>query len=397
MEIFLLDSLNRPVDIVDTFVSMIWTERYSTLGDFELVTLATIPNIQRFSVGTWLTINTSKKVMRIESAEITFDPDKGTVLKIKGRDILSILESRAALKAIVGGVAPVWYITGKSPGDTMRYMFNQICVVGTLTTDDIIPFYTTGTLYPADTIVEPSDFINWEQKPASVYAAAKEIGDVYDLGMRLYKDPNTANLYFNVYAGSDRTTAQTALPPVIFSTDMENLQNTTEYNSIAQSFNTIHVVYTYHDTVTDTDVAQTVVVYDDTAPASEGFARLAKVLVITNIPEEVTDIPAFLTRAGKDELAKSRPIGAFDGEISQYSSYVYEQDYYLGDLVEMRSMSGATSYMRVEEHISVQDDHGERSYPTLVTKKFIDAGSWFSWKYDIEWSAVADDQFWSNQ
>lgn len=396
MEVYILDSLLRPIDVVDTFESMIWTERYSEMGDFELVTLSTPANQKRFVLDTMLSITESRRVMRVETVEEIIDPSRGATLKIKGRDLVSILEARTALQP-GPPIAPVWWLTGFTPGDTMRAMFTIICVDGDISSADIIPYIQPGlTLYPADTIPEPSDTIIWEQKPASLYSAVKELGDIYDLGFRLYKDPNASKLYFNVYAGSDRTTDQTTLPPVIFSPDMENLQNTTEYSDVSKAYNVVQVVYVHKDE-DDLDVATTVMVTDEDNPGVEGLERRVKLLVITNIPEEVVDIPAFLTRAGKDELMKSRPVGAFDGEVSKNSSYVYERDYYLGDLVETRGRNGATSYMRVEEYIFVQDTQGQRSYPTLTTKKFINPGTWLSWKYDVEWTAMGSGEFWDNQ
>lgn len=398
MEVLILDSLLRPIDVVDLFQSMIWTERFSEMGDFELVTLSTPANRRRFIPQTWLTTNESLRIMEIQTIEETTDKDGHFVLKIKGFEISHILEARIALQAIAGpGVAPVWYITNKTPGDVMRYIFNQICVLGTVSADDVLPFYYTGNLFPADTIPEPSTLINWEQKPATVYAALKELGDIYDLGHRLYRDPNVSKLYFNVYAGSDRTTGQAVLPPVIFSTDMENLESTTEFNDTSKAFNVVRVVYTYKDSVTELDTAMTVEVHDDEILPPEGFARRVKQLLITSIPDGVTDIPAFLTQAGKDELKKSRPLGAFDGVVAKNTQYVYGRDYYLGDLVETRSVTGASAFMRVEEYIFVQDREGQRSYPTLTTKKFIDPGSWMSYAYDIPWDDMPDTEYWDNQ
>lgn len=398
MEVLILDSLFRPIDVVDEFVSIIWAERFADKGDCELITLSTPGNQKRFIVDTRMAITESRRVMQIYSVEETIDAEDRMVLKIKSKELTFILEARAALKAIAGpGIAPVWFIEGMTPANVMRHIFHEICVAGSVSADDIIPFIEEGTnLYPADTIPEPSELIDWEQKPASVFAALKEMADIYDLGIRLYKDPNLTKLYFNVYAGSDRTTAQSTLPPVIFSPDMENLHNTTEYNDIGNYFNVVQVVYTYTNE-SDEDVALMVVVTDDEILPPEGFDRRAKTLVVSNIPEEVTDIPAFLERAGKDELQKSRPIGAFDGEINQNSQYIYERDYYLGDLIEIRGKSGATSYMRVEEYIFVQDAQGQRSYPTLTVKKFINPGTWLSWKYDVEWSAMGSDEYWANQ
>lgn len=397
MEILILDNLLRPIDVVDVFESMIWTERFSRVGDFELVTLSDSANQKRFVVDTLLMITESRRIMRVKTVVETIDDEKGSIITITGFEITKILDSRVALHKKAGGdIAPVWYTFAKTPGATMRFIFSQICVVGSVSPDDIIPFVDYGpNMYPADTIPEPTYPIEWAQKPASVYAALQELSDIYDLGFRLYKDLNLSKLYFNVYAGSDRTTAQTVLPPVVFSPDLENMGSTTDLSDTTNYYNMIQVVYIYKD---ESDVEQTLtmLITEDTINPPEGFDRRVKPLIVTSIPEEVTDIPAFLLQLGSDELMKSRPIGAFDGEIVP-ESYVYEQDFYLGDLVEQRGRNGSVSYMRVEEYIFVQDVEGQRSYPTLTTKKFINPGTWASWKYDIEWSAVGSEEYWGNQ
>jgi hypothetical protein len=398
MELLILDTLLRPVDVVDVYISLIWTERFSETGDFELVTLSSAANQKRFSVNTWLAHKDSRRIMQVLTVDDSYDDDGNARLTIKGREITHILEMRLALQAIAGpGIAPVWFITGKSPGDVMRYIFNQICVLGTVSSDDIIPFIDPGTLYPASTIPEPTAQIEWEQKPATVLAAEKELSRIYDLGYRLYRDPSVSKLYFDVYAGSDRTSAQTTLPAVIFSPDMENLQNTREFRDVSQAVNVVRVLHTYTDEITETDMTLTVEVRDDELVPPEGFDRKVKLLEVSTIPEDVTDVAAFLYQSGFDELMKSRPLTAFDGEITPTTQFVYERDYYLGDLVEIRSASGATAYMRVEEYIFVNDAQGYRSYPTLTTKRFIDPGSWLSWKYDIPWEDMEDTEFWANQ
>lgn len=396
MEILILDSLLRPIDVVDVFGSMIFTERFSRMGDFELITSADSANRKRFVPDTLIMVNDSLRVMQVKTIDEKTDEENGATLNIKGFEISSITNARIAMLG-GAGTTPEWYISDKTPGNTMRYIFDEICVNGSVDPADIIPFIEIGTnLYPADTIPEPTELIEWVQKPASVYSALTELGDIYDLGHRLYKDPNLSKLYFNVYAGSDRTTAQTTLPPVVFSSDMENLENTTELSDVSTHYNIIQVIYTYTDEA-EVESTITMLVTEDTVNPPEGFDRRIKALVVSNIPEEVTDVLAFLYRSGLDELMKSRPIGAFDGQISQSTQYVYERDYYLGDLVEMRSKSGTTSYMRVEEYIRVQDVQGERSYPTFTLKKFINPGTWLSWKYDVEWVAMGSDEYWANQ
>lgn len=400
MEILILDTLLRPVDVVDKFESMIWAERRAAVGDFQLVTLSTFSNKRRFTPQTWVSITNSRRIMEIRTVTESVNEDGVTVLEVKGLEITHILKARAALKAVGAGVASTWLIPDMSPANVMRHIFNEICVVGSVNAADIIPYVFTGNLYPVDTIPEPSALIDWEQKPESVLAALDEIADIYDLGYRLYKDPFLAKLYFNVYAGSDRTSAQSVLPAVIFSHDMDTLQKTTDFSDISESYNVIRVVYTYTVPAAvegdpDEEITLTMEVYDPES-IPEGFDRRVKVLVVANIPQEVVDLAAFLVQAGWDELQKVRPITAFDGEISLNSQYKYERDYYMGDLVELRSSTGATAYMRVEEYIYVQDKQGERSYPTLVTKQYNEPGTWESWKYDVEWDLFPDET-WDEQ
>lgn len=402
MELIVLDALLQPSVVVDLFKSVLWAERFDTHGDIHLVTLSTPDNLNLFTKETLLVHNNSRRIMIIETATEEIDDEGVAVLDIKGRELTApLLEGRPALKAVIGGVAKTWVIPDTTPGNAARYIFNQICVVGTMGAGDIIPYVVPGNEYPADTIPEPAGLIDWEQKPASVKAAIEEICKIYDLGYRLYRDPNAyATLYFNVYAGSDRTSAQTTLPAVIFSHDLENLLNTTDFSDITNFYNVVRVLYTFTtpaEVEGDPDVETTLTfeIYDS-ENSPEGFSRKVKILVVSSVPEEVVDVPAFLVQAGWDELMKHRPISAFDGQIVPNSQYVYERDYYLGDLVELRSSTGGTAYTRVMEYIFVQDEQGERSYPTFLTNAYKEPGTWESYKYDVEWDLFPEET-WDEQ
>jgi hypothetical protein len=406
MEIYILDKLLRPIDVVDEFISVIWTERFDVKGDFELVTLSTFANRKRFVEYAILSCTESDRLMIVDKVEETTDADEGNVLKIKGFDAISILEARMAL-----GYYPlepeeeqwtsVWQFQ-YPPADLMRVMFNEICRNGRISENDIIPFLAEPeeSLYPESTIPEMTENIDWIQKPDKLYNAITDVGKIYDLGIRLYKDPNLSKLYFEVYAGSDRTTAQTTLPPVIFSPDMGNLQNTTEFSDVSQEFNVVQVFFTYKDEFENDRALSFEVTPDGSDPWLGGFDRKVKLLVVTQLPEDIDselEIEGYLMQLGKEELQKSRPVGVFDGEANKNDGYTYGVDYFLGDLVEVRSSTGGTGYMRVVEQIFVQDQEGERSFPTLITKEFVNPGTWAAWKYDVEWSAMGSEEYWANQ
>lgn len=414
MEIYILDSLLRAIDIVDEYVSMIWTERYAVKGDFELVTLSTPANRNRFVEDTMLMIPDSKRIMRVKTISDTVDVEKGATLTIKGYELSQIFEERVSASYDVSDptmLNAVTYFNGYLPLDLMQTMVWRICISAStwqINSGDTIPYLQDmndhpASLYPADTIPHPSDTVIWEQKIDSLYNAVTDVAKAYDVGYRLYKDPSASKLYFEAYTGVDRTSVQTNNPAVIFSSDMQNLQNTTDYKDSTQHFNVVIAVYEYQNP-TEGGYPPTLTVSETVADpelafSSGGFDQKTKFISISQLPEgmELTDVPAYLTQLGLEELTRSRPTNVYDGEIDEHADFVYERDYNLGDLVEVRGNDGGAAFMRVEEQIIKYDANGKASYPSLVTKTSINPGTWRSWKYDVDWVDMGSEEYWSNQ
>jgi hypothetical protein len=391
VEIYVLDNLYRRTAIVDNHISLIWTERNSAIGDFELIMNSTLANRNLFKVGTWLAMNESYRLMVVETTEDAIDSEGRSTFKVTGPSFEHILDDRVA-RGTLGDLTatPKWSLTG-TPAAIMRQIFHDICITGILDVGDIIAEITEGSdIFPTDTIAEPSDSISVEIDPTTVYQATKELADQYGLGFRVVWDFNTSLLYYDVYAGCDRTTQQNVLPAVVFSPDLDNLQNTTELTSIALFKNVAYVF---------SPVGHEVVYPLDVDPSIAGFER--RVLLVK--ADDITDpdgptASALMIQRGLDELAKNRNFQAFDGEISQNSQYRYGIDYNLGDVIEQRNTDGVTNQMQVSEQIFVSDEQGERSYPTLALYKFITPGSWSGWDANQTWADLsADPVTWSEE
>lgn len=392
MEAYILDSLFRRDQVVDKFESLIWTERFNEIGDFELKLHSTLENRSRFPAGTRLAINESHRVMTVETVEDTSDSDGRRVLILKGRSLENVLENRVARNSIDDlTITPKWILTG-TPVNIAKKIFRDVCITGLCSTRDIIPNVLEGPgVYAEDTIEEPSGIITAEIEPSSVYSAIKQLGDLYDFGFRLIRNYDTSQLYFDVYMGSDRTTAQSLLPSVVFSPNLDNLKNTTELTTMA----------TYKNVACVLTPVGTVFVYpDDVIPELvTGFDR--HVLWIK--ADDITDSDPAIASAravqrGREELAKNRRLSAFDGEINQNNAYKYGRDYDLGDLVEWQNTDGFINQMRVTEQIFVSDKEGDRSYPTLSINKFITPGSWSAWDYLQEWEDLdPSPETWADQ
>ncbi len=388
MDVFVLDDYLVRDSVVDSYFSFIWSERVSSLGDFELVVANTNEAKNLLAIGKRLGINESKRVMVIETHEAKVDDEGRNVLTITGRSLESILMERIAWNNATAGseTKPKWVITG-TPAEAARWIFYQVCVVGAMSPSDIIPFYVTGTTYPADTIAESPDSVVFELEIGTVYERIKDICDQYKMGFRLYKGPDDSKLYFNIYQGNDRTTQQSVLDPVVFSPSLDNLAKIQELTSVE---NLRNVAFVYSKT-------KSIFVYTDgTDSSTSGFARRVLYVDATSV-EETTEpnLTKILTQKGYEALAKNRSITAFDGEISQADQYIYGLHYELGDLVEMQSGFGVTNNMRVTEQIFVSDENGSRSYPTLSVDLLITPGSWLAWDANEEWASATGT--WSEQ
>lgn len=389
MEVYILNATLQRDEVVDVFDSLIWTERWQKEGDFELNVNSTPQNKKLFSSGKMLALNESHRIMVVETFEDSISSEGEKSLKITGRSIEKVLYDRVARGAMTSTtVESKWNLNG-TPGAIMRKIFHDICVTGTLSSADVIPFIYEGTLLPASTISESTTVVDIPLDPMTVGEALVQIGTQYDLGFRMLRNGDLSQIYFDVYSGSDRTTGQESLPAVIFSPDLGNLQDTKALVSDAIYKNCAYVF---------SPAGFKVVWLDGVDPATTGFDK--RILIV--MAEDITDpgtADAAMTQRGLAELAKNRQISAFDGEITQYSDYRYGVDYQLGDLIELRNTDGSTNKMRVTEQIFVSDKEGDRNYPTLSVNQFITPGSWLSWDSNQEWADLDANTtaVWANQ
>jgi hypothetical protein len=297
------------------------------------------------------------------------------------------MEDRVATDNMSGLTAnPNWVLTG-TPAAIARTIYNTICVTGTLNTADRIPF-PTGTVYNFTyTRPEPGTVITIELELSTVYDAIKDICEAYGIGFMLQRIEPTfylspPELVFTVYTGNDRTTAQSAIPAVIFSEDLDNLSDIAELTSV-ENFKNVAYVFAKNGSA--------VVYAPGTDPTVAGFQRKVLFIKADNIEDAAgAGLTAKLNQLGYDALAKSRGVFAFDGEIPQRGSYKYRKDYFLGDLVEVRNVDGVSSRMRVTEQIFVSDAEGDRAYPTLSVELTATPGSWAAEGADDTWATETD-------
>lgn len=388
MELYPLDPLYRRTAVIDVFESLVWAERFRKLGDFVLDLQPTLANKNLLKAGTKLAMNLSHRVMVVKTIEERNNAEGKRVLTVRGESLEGVLNDRVAMGSTDDLTeAPKWDIIG-TPAEIARKLFHDICVTGILDPLDVIPYINEGTFMPADTIPESLDDITVALDPQLLYDAIYNLCETWNMGFRLLRNGDLSELWFDIYMGSDRTSKQSILPAVVFSPELDNLQDTNELTSIATAKN---VAYVY------SPAGFAKIYAPNVDPEVEGFERRALVVVATDITDANPDVEQALIQRGEEELAKNRAISAFDGIIDPHSAYVYGRDYNLGDLVEQRSESGETQDMRVTEQIFTSDAEGDKSIPTLQKNEFITTGSWLSYPGTRVWSDFGLTEYWDTQ
>jgi Siphovirus ReqiPepy6 Gp37-like protein len=392
VEVYTLDSLLRRVELFESFESLTWTERYKQYGDFEMHIASTYRSRSLLKADTQLAMNLSNRVMKIESVEDGTDSDNRKMLVLKGRSIETLMYDRVAKESLSDlTTSPKWTITGLTAPAVARKIFHDICVTGILSTYDKIPFIFEGSSSTPSNIAEPVDLVTVDIEPTTVYDAISQLADIWNFGFRLVRYGDDSKLWFDVYMGADRTTGQTTFPAVVFSPQLDNLQNTKELVTTTDAKN---VAYVYSP-------AGFQIVYADGVDSDvSGFERRVLVVNASDVTVEdyptPTDAAPILLQKGNEALSTARTYQGFDGEISQNSQYKPGRDYNLGDLVEMRNDDGVANNMRVTEIIYASDSEGERSYPTLSLNQFINTGSWLSWLNNKVWADLTTE-VWADQ
>ena len=66
----------------------------------------------------------------------------------------------------------------------------------------------------------------------------------------------------------------------------------------------------------------------------------------------------YLLTRGYEKLAEYGAVTSFEGTVEPNTTFVYKQDYFLGDIVTVENEFGISVGARITEIVEVQDDNG---------------------------------------
>lgn len=423
MDIYTQDSSFNKQEVIDSYTSAIWTERY--FGDDEFVfNFVPSPEIlTKLAAGTLIGCEGSDIPMIVETHEID---DNGSLV-ISGTSLVPWLNNRYIMH-LDGFYMPQsseWINPEVQPPEAIRDIVYNWCCSGSpyLVRHEYLSGYVDPPTGPwmgvpyADTFIVPGLFVEsaptadidgnvFETQDISapfggVYDAIKPIAETYGIGLRIHTDGS--GLAFQTYIGVKRTSDQTANPVVQFSPDMDSLANIKELHSVSGAKNMLWAyapvdmtgAFTGDDakdgssgaqegSQSDSVMAQSHATwageYDpDFIQRGTGFGLRVGMVIADNIsPEMIDDMYNVYTSPTKDrmlaklvyqrakiELARNSPTTIIDGEALSTSQYTYGVDYNLGDILEVKGHSSAVGKALVTEYIRAQDEKGEVAHPTF--------------------------------
>lgn len=378
MDLFTMTPTFLGNNIIDEFVSAIWTERYSSAGDVRLVVPATSDLIAGLSPGTFLGLRGTKEVMVVDTQDI-----KDKLMTVTGSSLITFLNQRFVWTANPMSAAEdqrvVDYVETNTPGEVIASIVNKMVIDPA--TYAAVAF--AGTWDPANLDWGFEDIEFLELGPVDTTGDEERftipIGPLYDaiakiaadskVGVSLYLDSASPIsgyvLKFTTYRGTDRTSDQEINPLVRLQPELDSLTDVKEINSDRLFKN---VAYVYYKGEISKHLAE------PDLPEPEGLFRRTIVVNAEGEPSTyrpgyaltAPEIAAFRDKTAQTAFANNNYIRAIDGQTSPINEYRFGVDYGLGDTIELEGLTGAISKAQVTEYIRSKDENGEREYPTIT-------------------------------
>ena len=349
MNIFVLNQNFETVDIIDSYESAIWTDRYCGFGDCEIYTFFDPSIIQKVRQDYYLLNLESEHLMIVEGIQIDSDAESGNHLRITGRSLESILNRRI-----------VW---------------QQTSVTGSLQ-NALKSLITASIISPSIADRQISNFVFEDSTDPDILAATLEAqytGDniydivvsaceTYNFGFKVTLN-NQNQFVFKLYKGEDRSYDQMTNPYVVFSPSFENIINSNYVDSTEVMKNVTLVAGEDQG-----EQRRTLVV-----GAGTGLARRELYTDARDIQsEKVTNYNEALRQRGLEQLIENSRTVSFEGQVEATKMFVYGTDFFMGDIIQIANEYGIEGAARVVEFIHSEDANGLQMYPTFEAIQDID-------------------------
>ena len=352
MEVWILDTNFSSVSVLDTFESLIWTDRYREYGDFEIFAFPTSQLINDAKDDFYLYNPASEHTMIIEHHEVTTDIEEGPRFIVTGRSLESLLTRRIVWNqttisgSLQNGIKKLITENFISPEVPERKITNFVFVDST---DPEITKLTHEQQYTGDII----------------YDVIVDLCNTYDIGFKITLNIDKKRFEFSLYKGKDRSYAQETNPYVIFSPNYENIINSDYTHSIKDYKNVTRIGGE------GVGIDRKMTAYGNASGLNrrEIFTDARDISSKTDDGEVLSDQDYLnlLQQRGKENLSEYAVKEGFEGEVEASKMFIYGRDFFLGDCVQVQNEFGMSGTSLVSEIVFSQDKDGESVFPTFLS------------------------------
>lgn len=430
MNLYVMDENLEIIGIIDTYKSLIWSNRYKENGDCEVYVEANTSNLNLLQKNHYLVRSDDAMVCRINKIELQTDVENGNYLIVTGVDTKAYLDQRIIWDTMTcdGNIE-----------DFIRLIVNSTLINAALTGRNIIK-PNGGALLSLGDKANLSEVTTEQVTYTNVGAKIREYCDTYAWGYRFILDGLA--LMFELYKGDDRSDS------VVFSNAYDNLIKT-DYIDDASNLGNVALVggegegserkrnvsgsgestNRYEIFVDAKDISKTITYEELTTmyplisaggqgqiiSITGGYAyklnylniqvvdnvQLARLVakyptgqeitidghqyyqvynvniakLESNAPEngdnvELYDViyDVYLLTRGYEKLAEYGEKLTFNGTIEPNTTFIYKRDYNLGDIVTIENEYGISIEARITEIIEVYDENGYSVEPKFEYK-----------------------------
>lgn len=348
MDIYVLDNQTNIIGMISNYQSVIWNMQYFGRGDFQLITNASPDNLSLLAVGNLLVRDidrsngTYQNVMLIEKKEVKFDAESGWVLTVTGKGLKNLLARRVVWEQLnLSGTVE----------DAIRQAITSN-VISPSNTERAIPnFQLASKLNLTDTAeiqLLGENLAEWIENVCTQYG----------YGWDVYID--NGSFVFKLYVGTERTYNQSAVTPVVFSPYFDNLYSST-YTYNLDNYGNAALVGGEGEGINQRTA---------TVGSGSGLDRYEKYINGGSVSSngEIITLETYtqmLESYGNEQLATFQKTQTFEGEIEPNGMFKLNQDYFLGDIVQVENEKGVSATPRIIEIIYSEDINGVSIVPTF--------------------------------
>ena len=343
---YVYDTDFNRIGIIDDYVSFIWTERYYQPGDFEIVVPALGKFVDLLKPGRYLVREDRLEWGIIEKISIE------QIERISDANSRMIVSGRFA-SSIVGRRVIPWlsYFNNLTPAQAITGLLNNHLIQPLNTERTIADFIYTDLSGVTTTFSQQFTGKN-------LLDAIEDITQSRGIGFRCDRD--AGKWVFKTYKGTDRSTNQSEVPPVIFSVEYDNLDSL-QYEADYQNIHTAvriggegqgssRKMYWYDTGATGLERYE---YFKDARNSSTNNGEISdetyRQQLLAEAAEEITFI--------KEAVA---------GKVD-FTNIVYREDVFLGDICTVRWEEwGIEMHPRLIEVIESTDEAGMHTFtPTF--------------------------------